>query len=98
MKFAGIFVVAAGGLLGLSGAAPQSDTANGIVGFNSNSGSLIAPFSEKLCNDLTDRLCRNNDGYWMRYSVYDPATGTCVCSTKPSDYMVCQSFFRTMRH
>ena len=75
-----------------SGNALFSGRLNGDKIAGDDADSRVRPVSEKYCNGLTEQLCRNSDGYWMRYSVFDPATQECVCSTKPSDYMVSHNF------
>ncbi len=43
---------------------------------------------ENVCSDLTGKACVDRDGYAFRYSIYDPVSRFCICSTYPSDYIV----------
>ena len=92
MKLTGLSLVAAIVLKGVSGIAPPTPVTASSADISNIGSSAIALFSEHFCNDLTETDCRNKGGYWMRYSVYDPVTSSCVCSTKPSDYIVCLFF------
>ena len=43
---------------------------------------------ENVCSDLTVKTCVDHDGYTFRYSIFDPVSLFCVCSTQPSQVMV----------
>lgn len=59
--------------------------------------SWYAELMETVCDNLTVDACANRDGYLFRYSVFDPVSRFCVCSTFPSVYLVRNPFLRCAR-